>query len=205
MDRTGRVATRPVLSSPVPEPGGDTVGRMTTYVALLRGINLGAKRRVAMSDLRAWLTDLGYGDVRTHLQSGNAVFTSRRSARTVGAELEARLAAETGFTVDCVIRTAEQMRAVAECDPFGEVVTNPSRYLVAFLDQAPEPALLPDADPAGYAPERVYVGEREVYFWCPEGVADSLVLAAFSERRLGVVATVRNWNTVTKLRDLVSE
>lgn len=168
---------------------------MTTYVALLRGINLAGKRRVAMADLRTWLAELGYTDVRTLLQSGNAVFRSAKQPATVRRELEKRLAEGAGFTIDCVLRTAEELAAVLATDPLGTVADNPSRYLVAFLDTEATP---PDLAPDSFAPELFHVGEREVYFWVPGGSQKSKVLAAFPARK-GEVSTVRNWNTVTKL------
>jgi uncharacterized protein (DUF1697 family) len=165
------------------------------HVALLRGINLGSKRRVAMADLRSWLTDLGYTDVRTLLQSGNVVLRSNKRAATVRKELESALATGAGFTVDCVLRTAPELRAVVDADPFGDVVTDPARYVVSFLDK---PRTWPEVDPAKYEPERFHFAEREAYFWLPGGFQKSPLMAAFPARK-GEVTTVRNWNTVTKL------
>ncbi len=165
------------------------------HIVLLRGINLGSRRRVAMADLRAWLADLGYTDVRTLLQSGNAVFRTDKRPATVRREVEAAIAAGAGFPVDCVLRTAAELRAVVEADPLGDVATNPSRYLVSFLDR---PGDWPEVDPAAYEPERVHLAGREAYFWVPDGTQNSKVLAAFPARE-GETATVRNWNTVTKL------
>ncbi len=173
---------------------------MPTYVALLRGINLGAKRRVAMADLRSWLGDLGYADVRTLVQSGNIVFRTAKRPATVLREVEARLAEGAGFAIDCVVRTAEELRAVVEADPLGSVADNASRYHVSFLREAPEQ---PDFAPDAFAPELFHVGEREIYFWTPDGVIHSRMLAAFPTRK-GEVATMRNWNTVTKLLALTT-
>jgi uncharacterized protein (DUF1697 family) len=171
------------------------------HVALLRGINLGSKRRVAMADLRAWLTDLGYEDVRTLLQSGNAVFRSDKRPAVVRKEVEAALAEGAGFTVDCVFRTARELRAVVELNPFADIVTDPSRYVVSFLDV---PGKWPEIDAAAFEPERVHLAEREAYFWLPNGQMRSPILAAFPARK-GEVATVRNWNTVTKLLAMAEE
>lgn len=165
------------------------------HVALLRGINLASKRRVAMADLRVWLTDLGYTDVRTLLQSGNAVFSTNKRPAAVRKELEKALAARAGFTIDCVLRTAAELRAVVDANPLGDVATDPSRYLVSFLDV---PGKWPAVDLTAFEPERVHLAEREAYFWVPGGIQKSKILAAFPARK-GEVATVRNWNTVTKL------
>ncbi len=175
---------------------------MTSYVALLRGINVGRNRRIAMADLRGWLADLGYTDVRTHLQSGNAVFRSGKRRDTVAREIETRLLEATGFTIDCVIRSAAELRAVVDADPLGDVATDPSRYLVSFLAKAADRDRLPDLDPAAYEPERYHIGDQEIYVWCPNGFQDSKLLPELADKRTGVVTTVRNWNTVTKLRSM---
>jgi uncharacterized protein (DUF1697 family) len=168
---------------------------VATYVALLRGINLAGKRRVAMADLRSWLAELGYDDVRTLLQSGNAVFRSAKRPATVERELEAHLAERSGFSIDCVVVTADELRAVVDADPLGSVADNGSRYLVSFLRAEPKQ---PDFAADAFTPERFHLGRREIYFWVPDGSQNSKVLAAFPTRK-GEVATVRNWNTVTKL------
>lgn len=168
---------------------------MPTYIALLRGINLATKRRVAMADLRGWLTDLGYSDVRTLLQSGNAVFRTDTRPATVRTEVEAALAAGAGFSIDCVLRTAAELRSVVEANPFGDLATDPSRHLVSFLGQR---AAWPVVDVTAYEPERVHLGEWEAYFWLPNGVQKAKITTAFPTRT-GETATVRNWNTVTKL------
>jgi uncharacterized protein (DUF1697 family) len=165
------------------------------YIALLRAINLGSSRRVAMADLRAWLSALGYEDVRTLLQSGNAVFRTKKRPATVRKEVEAAIEEGAGFHVDCVLRTADELRAVVAADPLGHVATNPSRYFVSFVDVKAE---WPDVDAGAFEPERVHLAEREAYFWVPDGTQNSKLLAAFPART-GQIATMRNWNTVTKL------
>ena len=174
-------------------------------MALLRGVNLGANRRLAMADLRKWLGDLGYGQVRTHLQSGNAVFTSDKPAATVAREIEERIGQETGSSVPCLIRTNEELRKVLDADPFAGVATDPARYVVAFLSDRPAKPRLATLDPAAFEPERWHIGDREIYLWHPNGIHDSKLSRELSERNLGVVATARNWNTVRKLAELSVE
>jgi uncharacterized protein (DUF1697 family) len=171
------------------------VAPVTSCAALLRGINLGSRRRVAMADLRVWLTELGHTEVRTLLQSGNAVFGTERRPDEVRRELTAHLSERAGFPIECVLRTADELAEVVAADPLGAVATDRSRYLVSFLDR---PVTPPEFEPDAFAPELFHLGEREVYFWVPEGVRNSRVLAAFPARA-GEVSTVRNWNTVTKL------
>ena len=178
---------------------------MPTYVALLRGINLGATRRVAMSDLRSLLEGLGYADVRTHLQSGNAVFRApARSAAAVETAVSRAIAAELGLDVAVVARTAAQLAAVVAADPFGAVAKDPARYLVTFLGAPPPADWLASLDPDSHAPDRLVADGRQLYLWLPGGVHSSRLAKAVAGKRLGSQATSRNWNVVTALTDLAA-
>jgi uncharacterized protein (DUF1697 family) len=175
-------------------------------VVLLRGINLGSKRRVAMADLRGLLEGLGYDDVRTHLQSGNAVLRApARSTAAVERAVTAAIAAGLGMKVDVVARTAAQMAAVVETDPFGPIATDPGRYLVTFLARKPPASWLDSIDPQAYAPEQVAVVGKEIYLWLPSGVQGSKLARTISDKKLGGTATSRSWNVVTRLAALAAE
>lgn len=176
---------------------------MPTYVALLRGINVGGHNRVGMADLRALLEGLGYSDVRTLLQSGNAVFSaSTRSPATVETHVQAAITAELGLTVRVLVRTASQLAEVLAADPFGERATDHSRYMVVFLENPLPVAALPGVDPDAYVPEELEVAGSEVYLWLPKGMQDSRLARALTDKRLGGVSTMRNWNTVRKLAEM---
>lgn len=172
---------------------------MTRQVALLRGINVGRNKRIAMADLRALLEKLGYTDVRTLLQSGNAVLTATGKPATVGRKIEAAIADELGLDVKVVVRTRDELAAVIAGNPILEEVTDPAKHLVVFLSAAPDPARLADIDPAEYAPEVFRLVGRELFLWYPNGVQDAALAPVLTDRKLGVVATARNWSTVTKL------
>src|SRR5690242_13338907 len=94
---------------------------MATLVLLLRGINVGGHKRIKMADLRALLEERGYADVKTHLQSGNVVLTSRKAAETVRKDVEQGIKEATGFDVDVVVRTAKQLADTVDSDPFADV------------------------------------------------------------------------------------
>jgi uncharacterized protein (DUF1697 family) len=175
---------------------------VNTYIALLRGINLGPSRRVAMADLRTWLAELGYTDVRTHLQSGNAVFGSPDTAAEVARQISKRLEERLGFAVDCVVRTPAQLRKVVEANPFDGVATDGARFQVAFLSGPLDPGRLADIDPAVYAPELFHAAQTEIYLWYPNGIHRSKLNGLLTDKRLGVSATARNWNTVGKLLEI---
>lgn len=179
---------------------------MPTYVALLRGINLGRSRRLAMADLRSLLEGLGHGEVRTHLQSGNAIFTApTRSAATVEKQVEQAIAAELSMDVRVTVRTAAQMRAVVEADPFAGVADDPARYLVTFLEKAPAKSWLAGVDPESYAPELAAVVGKQLYLWLPGGVHASRLARTVTDKKLGGSATSRNWNVVTRLAEMAAQ
>jgi uncharacterized protein (DUF1697 family) len=174
-------------------------------IVLLRGINVGGHRRVPMADLRALLDGLGYEGVRTHLQSGNVILASRASPEQLRRAIERGIAAELGVEVEAFVRTRDELAAVIARDPLGDVADDPSRYLVNFLSAEPDPARVREAAAVDVGPERFVVSGREIYAWHPDGVHASKLAKVLSEPRLGVTATARNWNTVTKLLALADE
>jgi uncharacterized protein (DUF1697 family) len=175
---------------------------MSEYLALLRGINVGRNQRIAMADLRALLSGLGYTDVSTYLQSGNALFSVESGeAEVLAGQIEAAITAELGLHVRVLVREHADLRRIVAANPLADVATDPSKLLVTFLSQPPDRAALRAVDPATYAPEQLAVGEREVYVWYPDGVRQARLSPPFFEKLLGgnAAATARNWNTVTKL------
>jgi uncharacterized protein (DUF1697 family) len=172
------------------------IGAMTTWVALLRAVNLGPTNKVAMADLRALLERLGYADVRTLLLSGNAVFTSpARSGAKVESAIERALADDLGLRVKVLARSASELAKVVRETPYADAP--PKELHVAFLSAQPGRN---DLDPKGYAPDEFTFGDRVAYLRLRNGVSGSR-LPSF-EKTLGLTATVRTWNTVTKLHAL---
>lgn len=174
---------------------------MTRYVALLRGINVGSARRVAMPALRELASGLGYRDVASHINSGNLVLTTDGDADAVRAALEQAVETAFGLHADVVLRTAEQLVAVLAANPFPD--GDPSRVTVAFL-AGPPAADAEDRVAALATPEEPYrFAGLEVYVEYRQGQADSRLAAKFAAL-LGVTATVRNLRTVTKLAELAA-
>jgi uncharacterized protein (DUF1697 family) len=178
---------------------------MARQIALLRGINLGSNKRVAMGRLRELLAELGYADVRTYLQSGNVVLTSPASPERLQRELEQQIAKELGLETRVLVRTRDELADVIARDPLAGVADNPKRYQVSFLSARPDPEVVRDLGRVDVAPERFVISGREIYTWHPEGIQRSKLNTVLSDRRLGVTATARNWNTVTKLLALADE
>ena len=175
---------------------------MSRQVAFLRGINLGAKRRVPMQGLREALEQAGYEEVRTLLQSGNVVLASSAAPAALERDLAMTLGETFGFEIAVVVRTRDELADVIACDPFAGVADDPARYQVTFLSAEPDPARAEELERADVAPERVVVRGREVYAWHPDGLARSELAKLITSRRLGVEVTARNWRTVTKLLEL---
>jgi uncharacterized protein (DUF1697 family) len=178
---------------------------MARQIALLRGINLGARNRVSMPELRELLTGLGHEDVRTLLQSGNVVLTSDETGEKLEQALEAAIAAELGVESRVVVRTARELAAVVRRDPLAGVADDPKRYQVSFLSAKPKAAVVRALEAADVAPEQVVVSGREIYAWHPAGIQRSPLAKLLTDRKLGVTATARNWNTVMKLLELARE
>lgn len=178
---------------------------MPRQIALLRGINLGSRNRIAMPDLRALLGDAGFEDVRTYLQSGNVVLTSPARPERVAATCEQVISERLGLEIPVVVRTRDELAEVVERNPLGEVAADPKRYQVSFLAAEPGAELVRRLQAAARPPERLVAAGRELYAWHPAGVARSKLWATLARRDLGIVATARNWTTVTSLLALADE
>lgn len=175
------------------------------YAALLRGINVGGNKKIAMAQLRELLGDLGYTDVVTYLQSGNAVFTSPPAEpATLASAIATGIEGKFGMNVSVVIRTGEELAAALGASPLPGEPDNPSRFFVAFLSAPPAAPNVRALEAQSFDPDKIWLSGAEAYLWCPNGAADTTLTNAFLEKRLGVAATSRNWNTVTKLVSLTA-
>lgn len=173
---------------------------MTTYVALLRGINLGSRNRLPMAKLRELIAALDGTDVRTLLQSGNAVFDHAEAEPAgLAGRLETSIADECGLKVPCVVREVADLRRVIENNPFAGTEFDPAKLVVTFLSGPVTPEHVVGLDPANFEPDEFRLGDWEVYINCPTGLARSKLPTAVGSKLTGLVATARNWNTVGKL------
>ena len=173
------------------------------YAALLRGINVGGNKKIAMAELRVALGGLGHSDVSTYLQSGNAIFTAaRQPAQAVARAIEDAVAGTFGMTVSVMIRTAGELAGVLGRNPLPGQPENPSRFFVAFLSGAPDAERTQQAEARSFGADRIWVSGSEAFLWCPAGAAKTQLTNNAVEKLLGVRATSRNWNTVNKLVSL---
>jgi uncharacterized protein (DUF1697 family) len=177
---------------------------MTTHMALLRGINVGGHKMVAMADLRDLLAQVGLADGRSLLQSGNLVF---RCEKGTCAQLEDLLEAEVlkrlGLQTQFFVRTAAEWGKVVAANPFPrEAERDPGHLLVHFLKNAPRPRDVEALQAAITGPEVVRAEGRQAYIYYPDGVGRSRLSGALVDKGLGGRGTARNWNTVLKLNAL---
>jgi uncharacterized protein (DUF1697 family) len=174
-------------------------------VALLRGINVGRNKRVQMADLRRLLADLGYGEIRTHLNSGNAVFDCPPGAMDGAAErIQAAIAAELGVQCAVMTRTKAELDRVLAANPLAGIATDPARFLVGFLSAPVTAAAARKVTEADYGADQIRIVGKHAYLWCPAGINDSPVAKLAWSKELGVSVTTRNWTTVGKLAELAA-
>jgi uncharacterized protein (DUF1697 family) len=155
-----------------------------------------------MVELRQLLTDAGYGDVQTYVQSGNVALDSTPAADVLERDLAALIEQRFGFAVPVIARDRSQLEAVVARNPLGDVADNPKRYQVTFLSEELAPETVARLHELAQEPERLAVHGREVYAWHPNGVARSKLWNALAGTGLGVTATARNWTTVGKLLEM---
>ena len=177
---------------------------MTTYVGLLRGINVGGNKMVSMAELREMIAALGFSDVKTLLQSGNVVFRGPATAPAkLEAQLEAALEKRFEMNVDFHVRTADEWKAIVKANPFtAEALKDPGHLLVSCYKAPLDKASVKALQAAITGPEIVKSDGRHLYMVFPEGIGNSKA-PVLVDRTLAVKGTARNWNTVQKLLALV--
>ncbi len=172
---------------------------MGKYVALLRGINVGKAKRVAMADLRLAVESLGGTAVHTVLNSGNVCFQSpKRNSTALATALKAVL--KDRLKVDCAVQVFEAgaFRAILAANPLAQSAEDPARFLVAFVASADAMEPIRKCLPMSCPPDRLAVGDGAAYLWCASGILESPVFKLVT-RAAGDTITTRNWSTVQRL------
>ena len=178
--------------------------RMKRHIALLRGINVGKAKRVAMADLRALMEGLGFTGVRTLLNSGNAVFDAKGGTPAAHAKhLRAAILDKTGVDCEVVVKTAADLAAAIAEHPLRRHAEDDARMLVMFTQDAATLALLKPLEDGDWAPEAFAVGAHAAWLWCANGIIESRVSKA-AGKVLKERGTARNWATVEKLQAMAA-
>jgi uncharacterized protein (DUF1697 family) len=175
------------------------------FVALFRGINVGRAKRIAMADLRALLESLGYGGVRTLLNSGNAVFDAPAEPPARHAQrIQAAVAGSLGVECLVIVKSAQDMAAVVAGNALAATATDPSRLLVALTGDAKALAALHALAQSEWGGDELHVGPHAAYLWCANGILESKLAVALL-KGLAECGTTRNWATVEKIHALLQE
>jgi uncharacterized protein (DUF1697 family) len=179
----------------------------STHIALLRGINIGAHKRIKMEALQQTMRELGFEDVRTYIQSGNIVFKAATADTTrLADKIEKKLLSDFGFAVPVIVRTPSELHQVIQKNSFHkEAGMDISRLHVTFLSGPPEKTALKSLDKIPAGPDRFHCGGKEIYLHCPNSYSDTKFSNSALEKALSVQATTRNWKTVTKLYEMTLE
>lgn len=179
---------------------------MPRYVALLQGINIGKHKRVAMADLTALVEGLGHADVKTHLNSGNVVFTAGGGTNAeLATAIEDAIAAELGLDVPVVVRSGEELARIVANNPFPEAAADPKTLHVTFLGAEPDPERVAALAEVDRGEDDYRVAGADVYLFYPNRTTGATFMPTGLGKALGVVATSRNWRTVTRLAEMARD
>jgi uncharacterized protein (DUF1697 family) len=178
---------------------------MPRYAALFRGINVGKAKRIAMADLRALLAKLGYGNVRTLLNSGNAVFTAgAEPAAKIATRIRTEVAKKLGVDALVIVKSEREMAAIIKGNKLAKTATDDSRLLVAMANDAKAIAALVKVASQKWGDEQVHFGKHAAYLWCVDGILESKA-AVDLLGSLKETGTTRNWATLNKIHALMTE
>jgi len=178
---------------------------MPRYVALFRGINVGKARRIAMADLRSLLGKLGYTDVQTLLNSGNAVFTGVAGSDGKHADrVRQAVLKKTGVDALVIVKSAKDIAAIVKGNELGAIAHDASRLLIAMTNDARALASIKALGRAEWGDEKVHVGKHAAYVWCANGILESPALDALL-KPIRSASTTRNWATLNKIHALMGK
>ncbi|NNN32089.1 DUF1697 domain-containing protein [Streptomyces sp. S3(2020)] len=180
---------------------------MTTYAALLRGINVGGAKKVPMAELRTLMEGLGHDRVRTYLQSGQAAFDAGRGdEESLAAELGAAIEKQFGFPVDVIVRDHSYLAAIVDDCPYPAAELEAKQLHVTYFSGQVDTDRFTAIDQDAFLPEEFRLGDRALYLYAPNGLGRSKLAEQLAKPRVnkGLTATTRNWNTVVKLVEMTA-
>lgn len=177
---------------------------MNTYIVLLRGINVSGKNLIKMFDLKLLLLNNGFQEAVTYIQSGNVILKSEASSIQTQKTIQELLTAHFALSIPVFVLTIDEIKAALANNPF----TNESpanRVFITFMNEAPNKALVNALSIVDFGKDRFHIQQRVLYFYLPEGMAKSKMTNTFFEKKLKIVATGRNLNTIQKIIELIKE
>ncbi len=178
---------------------------MTKNIAILRGINVGGKRKILMKDLRVLFEKLDFSKVETYIQTGNVVFDSGETdVFVLETKIQLAITETFGFDVSVIVRTAEEWTESIANNPFRkEKDVDIDRQHLTCMKEFPSPELLEKIKLFQYLPDRYEIIGKDVFVFCENGYGRTKITNDFFEKKLKVSATTRNWKTVLKLHEMI--
>src|ERR1051326_5688084 len=178
---------------------------MTRFVSLFRGINVGGHQAVRMDELKELYASLGFTDVATYIQSGNVVSTSDSvDVLQLQRDIEDRFAQKFGFHAKAMVRTAAELQEIIDNNPFqNQPMKEPKWVVVMFLTTSPDSKAQEELRNSYAGPEEIYITNKEVYIYYPNGIGRSKLSNTLLEKKLKTAGTGRNWNTILQLQKLI--
>ena len=177
---------------------------MKRHIILLRGINVGGKHKLPMANLRSLLTNNGFKEVATYIQSGNIMVVSNESAATITKKVHDLIFDAFGYDLPLVTLTQEEIQEAIANNPYSASETDIKKLHVSFLASAPSIQSI-DNTPRFETNDQFHVTDKTVYIHCPDGYGKTKYTNSFFEKHLQTAATTRNWRTTLKLLAMVSD
>ena len=175
---------------------------MTTYIAILRGINVSGKNKILMQDLKALFESLNFKNVKTYIQSGNVVFDSN-SLKNLETLIQQKIKEQFGFDVPVIVRTVDEITNILKHNPYlKQKNIELDKLHITFLSETPIKENLTKIHTYNFAPDVFEIIGNEVYLHCPNGYGNTKLSNTFFENKLKVTATTRNWKTVNEIAKL---
>ena len=177
---------------------------MSTYICLLRGINVSGQKKIKMAELKASFETIGFTDVITYIQSGNIVFkTDHKNAKKLEKTIHQMLLDNFGFDLTVIVLNPKEMQYVVSNNPFEKDVTkDPKKFYIVFLQEQPKQDNIDHLATYDYTPEQYILERQIIYYYAANGAGNAKMNNNFFENKLKVKASTRNWRTVNKLVDL---
>jgi len=179
---------------------------MTRYISILRGINVGGKRRILMSDLKRLFEDFGFIDITTYIQSGNVIFDCnvKKDNIELANKIEQSIMDSYEFKVPVIVRTINEIKQIKLNNPFLKIDTKIERLHLTFLNEIPNSDKLEKIKSYDFTPDKFEIINKDIYIFCSGKYSDSKLTNKFFENKLKITATTRNWNTVNKLYEIAT-
>ena len=180
---------------------------MATYISLLRGINVGGQKKIKTEELLALFDSLGLKNVRTYVQSGNVIFNSpQRDIQELAKLIETKIVQAFNFSVAVLVRTPDELQRIIDDNPFlREKTADTGKLHVTFLSAMPAKSVVEQMKEMHNESDKFIISNKEIYLYCPDGYGRTKYSNDFFEKKLGMVATTRNWKTVNMLLDMAKK